>query len=65
MEDAMRIFERLRGRDQARSNVERKLLETITGDLIRRIEDVTEVTVLPESKSTSCSCCSNDEKAPR
>ena len=56
----MRIFERLRGRDQGDSNVERKLLETITGDLIRRIEDVIEVTVLPESKSTCCSCCSND-----
>ena len=46
----MRMFERLRGRDRCESNVERKLLETITGDLIRRIEDVTEVTVLPESK---------------
>ena len=38
----MRIFERLRGRDRGESNVERKLLETVTGDLIRRIEDETE-----------------------
>lgn len=59
----MRIFERLRGLDRSASNIERKLFETIAGDLLRRIEDGTEVTVLPESKSNCCSCCSADEKA--
>ena len=59
----MRIFERLRGRDRSESNIERKLFETITGDLLRRVEDGTEVTVLPESKSTCCSCCSAEAEA--
>lgn len=36
----MRIFERLRGRDRT---IERKLVEAITVDLLRRIEDGTEV----------------------
>ncbi len=61
----MRIFERLRGRDRDESNIERKLLETITGDLLRRIEDGTEVVVLPESKSACCSCCSAEAEALR
>lgn len=59
----MRIFARLRGRDRSESNIERKLFETITGDPLRRIEDGTEVTVLAESKSNCCSCCSADEQA--
>jgi len=54
----MRIFKRLRGRERGESNIERKLLETITGDLLRRIEAGTEAVVLPENKSACCSCCS-------
>lgn len=34
----MRIFERLQGRDLNKRNIERKLVETIAGDLLRRIE---------------------------
>ena len=59
----MRIFERLRGRDRSESNIERKLFETTISDLLRRIEDGTEVTVLSESKSTCCSCCSAEAEA--
>lgn len=58
----MRIFERLQGRDQNKSNIERKLVETVAGDLLRHIEDGTPVTVLPESKSTCCSWCSGEDK---
>ena len=61
----MRLFKRLRGRHRGENNIERKLLETMTGDLLRRIEDGTEVTVLPESKSTCCSCCSAEPEAPQ
>jgi hypothetical protein len=61
----MRIFKRLRGRDRGESNIERKLLETITGDLLRRVEDGTEAVVLPESKSACCSCCSAEPEARR
>lgn len=56
-EDMMRIFERLRGRDR---NIERKLVETIAWDLLRRIDEETPVMVLAESKSNCCSCCSAD-----
>lgn len=55
----MRIFERLRGRDR---NIERKLVETIAGDLLRRMDEEIPVTVLPESKSNCCSCCSADDE---
>jgi hypothetical protein len=61
----MRIFKRLRGRDRGESNIERKLLETITGDLLRRVEDGTETVALPESKSACCSCCSAEPEARR
>jgi len=57
----MRIFERLRGRDRSESGIERKLVESMAGDLLRRIEDPTEGTVSPDNKSTCCSCCSGDE----
>lgn len=57
----MRIFERLRGRDRSESGIERKLVEAIAGDLLRRIEDQTEATVLPDNESTCCSCCSADK----
>lgn len=53
----MRIFERLRGRDRD-SSIERKLVETITMDLLRRIDEATPVTVVPPGKSSCCSCCS-------
>jgi hypothetical protein len=54
----MRIFERLRGRDRNESGIERRLVEAVATDLLRRIDDETPVTVLPESKSTCRSCCS-------
>ena len=54
----MRIFERLRGRGRTKSGIERRPVETIATALLRRIDDETPVTVLPESKSTCRSCCS-------
>lgn len=56
----MRIFERLRGRDRS---IERKLVETIASDLLRRIDDETPVTVVAESKPDCCSCCALDQEA--
>jgi hypothetical protein len=55
----MRIFERLRGRDR---HIERKLVETVAEDLLRRIDDETPVTVVPESKPTCCSCCAAGDR---
>lgn len=60
-EDDMRIFERLRGRDRTESGIERRLVETIATDLLRRIDDETPVTVLSENKSTCGSCSSESE----
>lgn len=54
----MRIFERLRARDRG---IERKLVETIAGDLLRRMDDETPVIVVPEKESTCCSCRSAAE----
>lgn len=59
----MRIFKRLQRWNRGESNIERKLLESIIGDLLRRIEDRTEVVVLPKSKSACCSCCSAEAEA--
>ncbi len=59
----MRIFERLRGRDRTESGIERRPVETIAIDLLRRIDDETPVTVLPENKSTCGSCRSVEPKA--
>jgi len=59
-EDEMRIFERLRGRDR---RLERKLVETIASDLLRRVEQETPVTVITESGSNCCACCAADENA--
>ncbi|MGY4284271.1 hypothetical protein ACVWXO_003491 [Bradyrhizobium sp. LM2.7] len=57
----MRIFERLRGRDRS---IEWKLMETITRDLLRRIDDEVPVAAAPDAKSACCSCCSaGDGKA--
>ncbi len=57
----MRIFERLRGRDRG---IEWKLMETIAGDLLRRIDDEVPVAAAPDTKSACCFCCSaNGEKA--
>lgn len=58
----MRIFERLRGRDRS---IERKLVETIAGDLLRRIDEEIPVMVLPERKSNCCSCCSAGDETPQ
>jgi hypothetical protein len=35
----MRIFERLRGRSRERNGIERKLVDTVVTDLLRRIDD--------------------------
>ena len=62
----MRIFERLRGRGRGKTNVERKLLETVTAEFLRGIEEDTEVTafsVVTENKSVCCSCCSAEAAA--
>jgi hypothetical protein len=45
----MRIFERLRGKDRDHSGIERKLVETVVTDLIRRIDDETPVTVVADA----------------
>jgi hypothetical protein len=59
----MRIFERLRGLGRNKTNIERKLVETIVEDLLRRIEDGTPIMVLAESRC--CSWCSAEESAPK
>ena len=59
----MRIFERLRGRDRTESGIERRPVETIAIDLLRRIDDETPVTVPPENKPTCASCRSAEPKA--
>jgi hypothetical protein len=56
----MRIFERLRGRDRSDSAIARRLLETVTDDLLRKLEDETSAPTFPESVSI---CCSADEMA--
>ncbi|MDI1266015.1 MAG: hypothetical protein PS018_22455 [bacterium] len=56
----MRIFERLRGRDQGDSAIVRRPLETITDDLLRKLD---ETSTFPESESTCRSCCSADQTA--
>ena len=59
----MRIFERLRGRSRSESAIERELLEAVTDDLLRKLEDETSIPVFTGSKASCCSCCSVDEKA--
>lgn len=54
----MRIFERLCGKDRDHSGIERKLVETVVTDLIRRIDDETPVTVVANAKPNCCACCS-------
>ena len=54
----MRIFERLRGRNRSESGIERKLVETVLTDLLRRVEDETPSIVLSEGKAACRSCCS-------
>ena len=61
----MRIFERLRGRSRSESAIERRLLEAVTGDLLRKLEDETSIPVFTESKAHCCSCCSAEEKTPQ
>ena len=56
----MRIFERLRGRDRG---IERRLVQTIAGDLLRRIDDEVPAAVVADAKSGCCTCCSASEKA--
>lgn len=58
----MRIFERLRGRNRSESGIERKPVEAMLAELLRRIDDQTPVMVVPGSKSTCCSCCSADDE---
>jgi hypothetical protein len=60
----MRIFERLRGRDRSHSGIERKLVETVVTDRLRRIDDGIPVTVVSESQAADCcSCCSEVAEA--
>jgi hypothetical protein len=59
----MRIFERLRGGNRSDSAIARRLFETVTDDLLRKLEDGTSVPTFPESESTCCSCCSAEETA--
>jgi hypothetical protein len=61
----MRIFERLRGLSRSERAIEGRLLESVTGDLLRKLEDETSIPVLPERKAACCSCCSAEEKAAR
>jgi hypothetical protein len=63
----MRIFERLRGRSRSDSAIERKLLEAVTGDLLRRFEDDTpdDTPIRSEGKANCCSCCSAEEATAR
>ena len=61
----MRIFERLRERIRSESDIERRLFEAITGDLLGKLENETSIPVLTESKANCCSCCSAEEKAPQ
>jgi hypothetical protein len=61
----MRIFERLRERIRSESAIERGLFETVAGDLLRKLEDETSITVFTESKAHCCSCCSAEEKTPQ
>jgi hypothetical protein len=44
----MRIFERLRGRHRSERSVELRLVGTIVGDLLRRIDDETPVTAVSD-----------------
>jgi len=59
----MRIFERLRGRSRSESGIQRRLVEVIATDLLRRIDDETPVTVPPENKPTCASSPSAEPKA--
>ena len=54
----MRIFERLRGRDN--SNVERSFFEVVMGGFLEVLEQETTAPVLAVSHGNSCSCCSAD-----
>jgi hypothetical protein len=59
----MRIFERLRDPDRNNTSIERRLFETISEYILRRIEEGTDASVMPESKSSCCSCCSAEAEA--
>ena len=61
----MRIFKKLRERIRGESDIERRLFEAVTGDLLRKLENETSIPVLTESKANCCSCCSAEEKAPQ
>ena len=61
----MRIFKKLRERIRGESDIERRLFEAVTGDLLRTLENETSIPVLTESKANCCSCCSAEEKAPQ
>lgn len=62
----MRIFERLRGRDRDETNIERKLIDTVTTELLRDLEEGIEVAALSfatGNKQACCSCCSAEAVA--
>jgi hypothetical protein len=59
----MRIFERLRGRGRRGTNIEIRLLEAITGDLLSKLEQGSAHPVISESNAACGSCPSADETA--
>ena len=58
----MRIFERLRGPSRSDRAIKRKLFETITNDLLRKLEDEPAAPLFAASNGDCCSCCSADTK---
>ena len=54
----MRIFERLRGKDRNHCGIERKLVQTVMGDVLHRLDEGGRKAVLEEAKQNCRSCCS-------
>ena len=53
----MRIFERLRRRARSDQLMLCKLFETITSDLLEKLEDEAAATILPSGESAGSPCC--------
>lgn len=53
----MRIFERLRRRSRSDKVIVRRIFETVTSDLLQKLEEGTSVPILADGASTCCSCC--------
>ena len=52
----MRIFERLRIRRRSDKAILRKLFETVTRDLLEKLDDGAPVPILPDDEMTPRSC---------